>query len=59
MRLIADEPSPAGIVLLRFRPLSPTEAAELLPPVFKTITLEGYFTVVARRDIRQRLLPPQ
>ena len=52
-----DEPSPPGVVLLRFRPLSPLEPAELLLPILNTVGIEGNFTVITRRHIRQRPLP--
>ena len=51
------KPRPAGVVYLRFDPLWPTEAGELLAPVIASVPLEGRFTVVERNRLRQRPLP--
>jgi predicted nuclease of predicted toxin-antitoxin system len=51
------EPPPPGVVLLRFRPVSPLEPSEILPSILEETTLEGNFTVITRRDVRQRPLP--
>ena len=51
------EPPPPGVVLLRFRPLSPLEPSEILPSILGKTTLEGNFTVITRHDVRQRPLP--
>lgn len=48
-----------GIVLLRFVPRSPTEAADLLVELLgrTDLALVGFFTVVDRDHVRQRRLP--
>jgi predicted nuclease of predicted toxin-antitoxin system len=51
------EPAPPGVVLLRFRPSSPLEPAEILPTLFQNTRLDNSFTVITRRDVRQRPLP--
>ncbi len=51
------EPPPPGVVLLRFRPLSPLEPSEMLPAILEKIILDGNFTVITRHDVRQRSLP--
>lgn len=51
-------PSPAGVVYLRFSPASPEEPALFLERLLvrRDLTVEGQFTVVDRRRIRQRPL---
>lgn len=52
-------PPPPGVIYLRFIPTSPEEPATLVQQVFAQpdIALEGRFTVVSRREIRQRDFP--
>ena len=50
-------PRPAGIIYLRFDPLWPTEAGEILADLIGVVPLEGRFTVVERNRLRQRPLP--
>lgn len=53
------EPSPRGIVFLRFVPVSPEEPAAVLLTLLEhpTIGVEGLFTIVTREQVRQRPLP--
>ena len=53
------QPSPKGIIYLRFRPHTPEEPAILLLKLFqmKDLQLESWFTVLERDQIRQRPLP--
>lgn len=49
---------PPGVIYIREDPSSPEEAAELLLKLFVSAAeIDGYFTVLARGGIRQRLLP--
>jgi predicted nuclease of predicted toxin-antitoxin system len=52
-------PAAAGVVLLRFVPISPDEVAALLLDLVgdEGLTFSGKFTVVDRERVRQRLLP--
>jgi predicted nuclease of predicted toxin-antitoxin system len=52
-------PSPAGIVYFRFEPMTPEEPVEFLLRLFaiEGLSLEKHFTVVERRQVRQRALP--
>jgi predicted nuclease of predicted toxin-antitoxin system len=52
-------PPPAGLVLLRFIPLTPTHPGEVVAALAarEDLTLEGRVTVVDARKIRQRPLP--
>jgi len=54
-------PAPAGVLYLRFDPLSPVEPANyvltLLAP--GELQLEGRFSVATRQRIRQRQLPSE
>lgn len=52
-------PSPPGVIYLRFIPVSPEEPAEIVRQLLSQagITLEGRFTVVSRREVRQRDFP--
>lgn len=52
-------PSPAGVIFLRFAPVTPEEAAEFIFTLLKMdgLTLEDKFTIVSRDKVRQRLLP--
>ena len=52
------KPRPAGVIYLRFDPLWPTEAGEILKGIVGAVPLEGRFTVVERKRLRQRPLPP-
>ena len=51
-------PGPAGIVLLRFIPVTPEEPAAVLLDVLgdSDLTFPGNFTVVDRERVRQRSL---
>jgi len=53
-------PSPVGVIYFRFDPLTPEEPAEHVLRLLATsgLSLEGKFTVVERRQVRQRPLPP-
>ncbi len=51
------KPRPTGVIYLRFDPLWPTEAGEILAAVIASVPLEGWFTVVERNRLRQRPLP--
>ena len=53
-----DLPTPAGVIYLRFLPLTPEEPAEYLHRLFQRsdIELENRFTVADRNQIRQRPL---
>ena len=48
---------PAGVVYFRFKTFNPTEPAHILLNFLGTGTIMGKFTVLSRRDIRQRDLP--
>ena len=50
--------APAGILLLRFVPVTPVEPAAVLVDLFSDsrLTLSGKFTVVDRERVRQRSL---
>jgi predicted nuclease of predicted toxin-antitoxin system len=52
-------PTPAGIVYLRFRPRNPEEPAMCLQRLLneEALLLVGKFTVLDRRQARQRPLP--
>jgi predicted nuclease of predicted toxin-antitoxin system len=52
-------PPPKGVIYLRFRPHSPEEPAAILLSLFQAnkLQIEGWFTIVERDKIRQRLLP--
>ena len=52
-------PPPAGLVLLRFIPVTPTPPGEVVAgrAARSDLTLEGRLTVVDARKIRQRPLP--
>ncbi len=52
-------PPPKGVIYLRFRPHTPGEPAAILLNLFQTeeLQVEGWFTIVERDKIRQRLLP--
>ncbi|MDF5722276.1 MAG: DUF5615 family PIN-like protein [Rhizonema sp. PD37] len=51
--------SPAGVIYFRYQPRSPQEPAEQLLIISTTegLHFEGKFTVVERKQIRQRPLP--
>ena len=51
-------PAPSGILYLRFVPLTPKEPGDYVLRVLNhpTLSLDGYFTVADRRQIRQRPL---
>ena len=53
-----DLSAPAGILLLRFIPITPEEPATVLLDLFNDpdLTFSGRFTVVNRERVRQRLL---
>ena len=53
-----NKPRPVGVIYLRFDPLWPTEAGEILAGLIGDVPLEHYFTVVERNRLRQRPLPP-
>jgi predicted nuclease of predicted toxin-antitoxin system len=52
-------PPPKAVIYLRFRPHTPEEPAAILLNLFQTeeLQIEGWFTIVERDRIRQRLLP--
>ena len=52
-------PTPAGVIYLRFDPVSPEEPADLLIRMFEStgIQVENKFTVLDRDRVRQRSLP--
>jgi predicted nuclease of predicted toxin-antitoxin system len=50
-------PRPPGVIYLRFDPLWPTEAGEILAGLVGVVPLKGRFTVVERNRLRQRPLP--
>jgi predicted nuclease of predicted toxin-antitoxin system len=52
-------PAPPGLVLLRFVPLTPTHAGEVVAALAARpdLALEGRLTVVDHQKIRQRPLP--
>lgn len=52
-------PSPIGIVYFRYSPVTPEEPAQALIRLLNAqkISLEGFFTVYERTQIRQRSLP--
>lgn len=52
-------PTPAGVIYLRFVPMTPTGAAESVLALLDAdqITLEGMFTTVGETQVRQRALP--
>lgn len=52
-------PSPAGVIYFRFDPVTPEEAADLLLQLVSVsnLSLEKKFTVMERRQVRQRPLP--
>jgi predicted nuclease of predicted toxin-antitoxin system len=52
-------PPPKAVIYLRFRPHTPEEPAAILLNLFQTkeLQIEGWFTLVERDRIRQRLLP--
>ena len=54
-----EAPAPPGLVLLRFVPLTPTHAGEVVAALAarSDLTLEGRLTVVDHQKIRQRPLP--
>ena len=50
--------SPVGVLLFRFDPTSPEQAADLLTAALATgVLLEGWFTVIEEDRLRQRPLP--
>jgi predicted nuclease of predicted toxin-antitoxin system len=51
--------SPPGIIYLRLVPTSPEEAGEIVMELLARteIRFDGQFTVVSRRELRQRALP--
>lgn len=52
------QPAPVGVVYFRFAPTSPLEPGEILIELIENDkSFVGYFTVIARRLIRQRMLP--
>lgn len=54
-------PVPAGIIFLRFEPLTPEEPAQHLLRLLaiQGLSWENRFTVVKRNQVRQRVLPYQ
>jgi predicted nuclease of predicted toxin-antitoxin system len=51
---------PLGVIYLRLIPTSPEEPASIVLQVLAQpdVTLDGRFTVVSRREVRQRVFPP-
>lgn len=49
--------APPGVVLLRFKPFHPREPGDILETILQEKVIVGKYTVITRKNIRQRDLP--